>query len=154
MIVKGSPLLAYDSANKEEDRKEPEMVKLNESEPRCYKNPLGIFFFFCLALELAASLARLAGPIVTALAVGGALVNVAAIAGQSTAGDVASAAVVDAGTLHKVGRVEHSGVGTGTDRENLGGILGLDSDSEGEDRKESDGFREHVCLFVWLQIVV
>jgi len=98
-------------------------------------------------LELAAHLARLAGTIVTALALGGALVNVTVVAGQSTAGDVASAAVVDAGALHKVGRVENSGFGTGTDRENLGSILSLDSDSEGENRKDSDGLREHVCLF-------
>lgn len=104
------------------------------------------FFFWRLALELAAGLARLAGPKVAALALGGALVDVATIAGQSSAGDVAGASVVDTGALHKVGRVKHSGLGAGTDRDNLGGILGLDSYGEGEDGEESNGLGEHVCL--------
>lgn len=107
--------------------------------------------FLCLALRHAAGLARPAKPKVAALALEGTLVDVATTAGHSAAGDVAGASVIDTGALHKIVRVNHSGLGTSTDRENLGIILSLDSYGESEDGEGSDDLGN---MFVWLEIVV
>lgn len=100
-------------------------------------------------------MARLAVTKVAAAAGGGALVNVVAVAGKATTGDVAVASVVNASTALLEVAGSSLGLNVGASGENLGdgGSLGngCGRDGDGEDSNESEGLGEHFwkCCVVW-----